>query len=301
MVVHTQAQQIQNPGFENWENVGTVADEPVDWSSMKTSDDASVNTLAPLVWSQSNTAHSGSYSVQLINKEVFFGIVANGIITNGRVHADIANTANSFIYTDPADEQWHTVLTARPEKFALWAKYTPQGTDTAQIKVLLHKGAGSLPPKPENQANWIGYAQVNIYGTVSTWTRFEVPFTYFSQENPEYILIVASSGASSTPVAGSIALLDDLELVYNSNGIRKITADKNLIYTSGNTIFLDKIPEAIRRNARIEILSLNGSKVYSAPVNSLLVEVDKNKYARGLYVVHVYGPGINYTQNIYLN
>jgi len=297
LVEATQAQQIQNPGFEDWENAGTVADEPVDWSSIKTSD-GSFNQLAPLVWAKSNTAHSGNYSVQLTNT-VAFSIVANGIVTNGRVHADIV-VSNSFIYTDPADERWHTVITGRPEKFALWAKYTPQGNDTAQIKVLLHKGAGSLPPKPENNANRIGYAQVNIFAKFDTWTRFEVPFTYSSEENPEYILIVASSGASSTPVAGSVALLDDLELVYNTTGINKAVAEQNLIYSSGNTIFLDKLPESVRRNAKIEVLSMNGSKIYSAPVRSLLVELDNTRYAGGLYIVHVYGQKANYTQKIYL-
>jgi len=297
--VSVRAQQIQNPGFEDWENAGTVADEPVNWSSLKTSDGGTnINAAAPMVWSKSTTPHSGNFAVRLSNIAAF-GIVANGIVTNGRVHAEFV-AANSFIYTDPADERWKTALTGRPEKFALWAKYAPQGTDTAQIKVLIHKGAGSLPPKPENQANRIGFAQINIYGTYDTWTRFEVPFTYFSQENPEYILIIASSGASSTPVAGSVVQLDDLELVYNTTGINNIAVERNLIYTAGNTIFLDKIPESVRRNAKIEIRSLNGSKVYSAPANSLLVELADNKFAKGLYIVHIYGPEFNYTQKLYL-
>jgi hypothetical protein len=296
LAVSVRAQQIENPGFEVWENAGTVVDEPVNWSSIKTSDGI-YNDQAPVVWGKSDTYHSGNFSVRLANIASF--VVANGVITNGRVHAEIA-AGKSFIYTDLTDERWKTSLTARPEKFALWARYSPQGKDTAQIKVLLHRGAGSLPPKTENLANQVAFAQVNITGNVDSWTRFEVPFTYYSQQNPEYILIVASSGASSTPVAGSIAFLDDLELVYNTTGITNNFAERNLIYSTGNTIFLDRVPESVRRNAKIEILSLNGSKVYSAPVGSLQVELANNKYAKGLYIVRMYGPEFNYTQKIYL-
>jgi hypothetical protein len=299
LTIYVKAQEIQNPGFEKWENAGTVADEPVDWSSLKTTDALpAINNAAPMVWAKSTSAHSGSYSIQLTNIEAF-SIVANGIVTNGRIHASFT-VSDSYIYTDPADEKWHTSFTSRPGKFAIWAKYTPKGTDTAQIKVLLHKGTGSLPPKPDNRANQVGFAQINIYGTVSTWTRFEMPFEYYSQENPEFILIIASSGSGSVPVAGSVVLLDDLELVYYPAGIDNMTTDKNLIYTSGNTIFLDKLPEPDLRNAKIEILSLNGSVIYSAPVSSLSVEVGNAKTINGLYIVRVYGREVNYTQKIYL-
>jgi hypothetical protein len=190
-------------------------------------------------------------------------------------------------------------MTARPSKFSLWAKYTPKGNDTAQIKVLLHRHAGSLPPRYDQLPDQVGFAQINIYTTVGSWTRFEMPFTYYSPANPEYILIIASSGASSTPVAGSILLMDDLSLEFPA-GINEVVADKGLIYTSGNTIFLDKLSEKKRRNAKLDILSLNGSKIYSSPASSLLVEVNKNKYPEGLYIIHIYGPDVNYSQKVYL-
>ena len=82
--------QIDNAGFENWENAGTTVDEPTEWSSIKTSDDATLNGFAPVVWGQSSDAHSGDYSLELINVSTF-GVVANGTVTNGRVHADFCH------------------------------------------------------------------------------------------------------------------------------------------------------------------------------------------------------------------
>ena len=56
--------QFENGGFEEWEEVGLGPDlmEPVDWSSVKTSDQTSLNNAAPVIWGISNDAHSGNHS-----------------------------------------------------------------------------------------------------------------------------------------------------------------------------------------------------------------------------------------------
>ena len=80
----TLSQQLENSGFEQWENVGTGEEEPLSWSSTKTSDNSSLNGLAPQVISRSTDAHTGTYAAKLVNKNVpFVNIVANGILTNG--------------------------------------------------------------------------------------------------------------------------------------------------------------------------------------------------------------------------
>ena len=88
--------QLENPGFELWEDI-LVSDpdtirEPIDWSSLKTSDDPTLSSLAPVVLTRSQDAHTGDYSLELTNVKSF--IVANGLATNGRVHPNIN--------TDPA-------------------------------------------------------------------------------------------------------------------------------------------------------------------------------------------------------
>ena len=64
------SQQLDNNGFENWEDIGTSIEEPIDWSSTKTSDNPSLNGFAPQVIERSSDAHSGSYSAKLTNKNV---------------------------------------------------------------------------------------------------------------------------------------------------------------------------------------------------------------------------------------
>ncbi len=106
-------QQFENPGFEDWEDAGTVIEEPTNWSSIKTSDAGQIiNDAAPVVWAQSDDAHSGNYSLKLFNTAAFT-IVASGTISNGRVHADF-NPELGYVYTQHDDDRWHTALAVIP-------------------------------------------------------------------------------------------------------------------------------------------------------------------------------------------
>ncbi|MBM3436207.1 MAG: hypothetical protein FJY07_08355, partial [Bacteroidetes bacterium] len=203
-------QQPENAGFELWESVGLSTPEPVDWSSIKTSDNSTLNGFAPYVWDQSADAHSGSYSVKLFNASVL-SIVAAGTITNGRVHSDL-NPNNGYVFTQTTDSHWNTPFTQKPDSVAVWAKFTPVSGDIAQMKAVLHTGTAKIPDAA--QANWIALAQIDIPNLTSGWTRFSAPFNYINGNTPEYILFVLSSGGTVAHV-GSTAYFDDLELIYN--------------------------------------------------------------------------------------
>lgn len=294
------AQQLNNPGFENWEDAGTVSDEPVSWSSIKTSDGGeTINNFAPVVWFQSTDAHTGQYSVQLTNIETI--VIATGIVTNGRVHADF-DPEKGYVFTEPSDPQWNTAFTSRPDSIAIWAKYFPVGTDTAQVKVLLHKGDGTIPITPENQANMIGFIQLNISGTVDTWTRFAAPIEYFSTENPEYILVILTAGAGTQPTAQSTAFYDDILMVYGSNSIATLPADgKNLIWFSDNALHFDRLPENFLNQAAVEIFNLLGKRICQNQLTGNLFQTSKLGLTPALYVVKINGHDQVYSQKIFLD
>ena len=102
--------QPQNPSFEDWEDVGLSVDEPVNWSSIKTSDKTVTNPLAPVVWDISTEAHTGSFSLKLYNVETLGSIVASGTIANGRIHAEFDPEA-AYTFTDISDSRWNTPCT----------------------------------------------------------------------------------------------------------------------------------------------------------------------------------------------
>ncbi|MEC8616583.1 MAG: PCMD domain-containing protein [Bacteroidota bacterium] len=217
----TLAQQLENSGFEQWENVGTGEEEPLSWSSTKTSDNSSLNALAPQVISRTTDAHTGSYAAKLINKNVpFVNVVANGIVTNGIIHTT-TNPQDSYVYTDVNSSNHSQPFTSYPDSIVGWYKYTPQGNDLGNIQVLLHASYGQLPIDASTSV--IALADFD-FSANSNWTRFSTPFVYYPTINmPAYILCNISAGDSTLAVANSELKIDDLELIYNSTLITNET------------------------------------------------------------------------------
>lgn len=217
----TLAQQLENSGFEQWENVGTGEEEPLSWSSTKTSDNSSLNALAPQVISRTTDAHTGSYAAKLINKNVpFVNMVANGIVTNGIIHTT-TNPQDSYVYTDVNSSNHSQPFTSNPDSIVGWYKYTPQGNDLGNIQVLLHASYGQLPIDASTSV--IALADFD-FSANSNWTRFSTPFVYYPTINmPAYILCNISAGDSTLAVANSELKIDDLELIYNSTLITNET------------------------------------------------------------------------------
>ena len=224
----TLSQQLENSGFEQWENVGTGEEEPLSWSSTKTSDNSSLNGLAPQVISRTTDAHSGSYAAKLINKNVpFVNIIANGIVTNGIIHTT-TNPQDSYVYTDVNSSDHSQPFTSYPDSIVGWYKYAPQGNDMGNIQVLLHSSYGQLPIDASTSV--IALAEFD-FSANSNWTRFSTPFNYYPTiHNPAYILCNISAGDSTQAVANSELKIDDLELIYNTTTIS--SEETNLLHVT---------------------------------------------------------------------
>ncbi len=212
--------QIENPGFELWEDAGSSVHEPVDWNSIQTSDaDFMIRNFAPVVLNRSTDAYTGKYSVKLFNKSAA-GTVDPGLTTNGRIHA-VMDREKGYIYTDTADSRWNTPFTARPDSIVGWYKCFPKEGDNGKVQVVIHTGMASISEN-NSRKNWIGTAQFLLPSLeVSSWTRFSAPFTYFNSNIPEYILIILTSGNGLKAVDGSVAYFDALELIFNSGNDKK--------------------------------------------------------------------------------
>jgi len=240
-VIATAQPQLENPGFETWQNTGTATEEPEQWSSVKTSDGGTlINNLAPqMVW-QSADAHSGSWSVNLRTVSSILG-AATGLLTNGRVHAEL-QIENSYVFTDSTNSDWSTLCGSRPDSLTAWYKYSPMPGDNAVIGALLHVDEGKLPGFG-TQLNWVGGADwESASATMATWERFSVPFYYIDNRVPEYLLMIMTTGDSTNSQEGTEAWFDDLGLIYNvyatpDAAIAYVTAidgfDLNVAYSTG--------------------------------------------------------------------
>jgi hypothetical protein len=295
--------QLENPGFEAWDDVliggGDTIREPVDWSSLKTSDDSQMSSFAPVVCKRSRDAHSGNYSIQLNNVMSFF--VVNGAATNGRVHPNIT-TSLAYMYTDTEHSEWNTPFTAKPDSIVGWYKYAPQGDDSLQVKVALHRGFGKQPDADYTD-NWIGMALYKSpVNTGSQWHRFSTPFVYFDDDAPEYILVILNSGNGFQPVAGSTAYFDDLELIYNSpqNSFNDQEVFSGYIYAPDNRyLVIEGMKQPIFPAA--EIRDLTGRLVWTGKVHTNRIDISSAGLKKGIYLVTLIGKSDVYTQKIMLH
>jgi hypothetical protein len=276
--------QFENASFEEWESIpyGSVP-EPLEWSSIRTAEPDELAKVAPAVWNISDEAHSGEHSLYLTNISIF-GIVATGTITTGRILANL-NTDLANSHTDPDNPQWHCPLTKRPDSLVGWYKGNPSPNDFPTVKALLHTGYAALPQ--EDSSNWIGVAYIELSGSqVTEWTRFSVPFEYFNDNTPEFMLTILTAGDGLTPVDGSEAWFDDLELIYNGTSINELTTDHLHVYASNGilNVFLD---ETNKVQSTVSVVDLTGRQVYSGEIISGRNQQFALNLKNGVYIVTV--------------
>lgn len=273
------SQQLQNPGFEDWENLGTAQEEPVNWSSLKTAD--ALAASAPQVVSRDD-GRNGGYCPKLEVKSVF-SISANGLLTNGRVHADF-NPENGYVFTDENDPQWHTEFNFTPDSLVGWYKYSPSGNDQGKVEIILHDNVGRLP-FTGYEANVIGRARYDITQPSNDWLRFSVPFSYFDTRAAEYILVTMAAGDSTISNAGSILWIDDLELIYNdpTSSVQESSASTSTsqaIYVGDGII---KFVMEDFNNSEYEIYNLSGQLIQKGiPEEKVLFQAQD-----GIYIIRL--------------
>ncbi len=289
-------QQLENPGFENWEDAGTVKDEPVDWSSVKTCDNPGIASQAPVCFDRSEEKHSGNYSLKIYNRSVF-GIIATGAMTNGRFHAEF-DLAASYSYTQADDPQWHTPFTWRPDSLAGWFKFYPREDDRAQFKVILHVDECKLPENG-TLANWVGMAvyMTEPGVTYDTWTRFSVPFHYYNDGIPEYELTVLNSGDSTSAVDSSYMFVDDLELIYPSSGITEHHIAEPFLTESGDKFIISLKDESEYLDQWFYLIDIKGQTVLTIKMESDRVDIG-DRLPQGVYVAVLKGKSRQYSQKI---
>ncbi len=296
--LNAQNVQLDNPGFEEWEDVGVGQDEPVSWSTIKTSDNQGVNNVAPITWARCDTAHSGNYSVKLINLTTIINQTATGSVTNGRFHTTY-NPTEGYVFTDPEDDQWHKPFTGRPDSVAVWIQFYPVNNDTLQAKFLLHKNEGTLAIKPENEDNVIALASINLTGVYDEWTRVTAPFVYESDENPEYILAMPTSGAGLNAIAVSMALYDDIELIYGPQAVGdNLFANSTIYYADGN-IWFKNLPADIGESS-VEIIDLSGKIIIKEQITTDHIAASDSGLKPGIYIARIINEKSSFSTKLFV-
>ncbi len=284
------ADTLENPGFEKWEvPFGLPADhpEPVNWSTIKTSDNSSINSLAPVNWARSDSSHSGKYSVKLFNVSTF-GKIATGTLTNGRVHTPSnMNADEGYVYTDTTSSLWNTPYTGRPDSLTGWYMFFPKQGDKANVTAILHYGYAQSPPANDDTSTWIAKASFDTPAKeIPVWTRFSVPFHYYSNKNPQYILFVLTSGNGVDAKEGSYIYYDDLNVVYSSTPVAGHYRQKSILRAfSYNKKLQLRLSGALPGSYKVRVLNILGQVQYVTTLQNGESKTLDISLPRGIYLV----------------
>lgn len=251
-----------NPGFESWTQVGNYFN-PDGWNNLN-SQTAILGVLTCSRATAASDVHSGTYAVKLTTRSVF-GITANGITSTA-----------TLITTPPYGVTGGLPYTLRPDSITGWYKYTPaSANDSGFFQFVLQGTTGDT----------IGFVKhCTPNSTVSTYTRFSAPITYFSSATPSNSYWILSSSDGSNPVVNSALFVDDLALVFNpassidpmeSNGVFPVHPNPatNRIHING------------RIGCVVSIYDLSGRLFSSMLLESDFSEMDVSMFPKGSYIV----------------
>jgi hypothetical protein len=300
--VSVKAQNINNGGFENWENLGSATEEPNDWNSFKTAS----GTLSSFGVQQIKRSAdvragaSGTYSAVIWSREAFT-IIANGNMTTGQVNmgnVDPAN-ANNYNITHTADANFNEAFTDLPDSLVFWTKFKPAnagGTDSARMRAVYHDTYDYRDPTASdvNAPNHVfASATLHFATTSSQWVRKAVPFNYTGPAaSGSHILITFTTNKNAGGGSdGDSLFIDDLEMIYNGIGI----IEPNM--TNQFSVFADQATNQLvvklnfdnLSNTTICIYSINGQLIKKSEkeIQQSTEHFDLNIIDKGIYIVEV--------------
>ncbi|MCF8302001.1 MAG: PCMD domain-containing protein [Bacteroidales bacterium] len=186
------AQDIPNDGMESWENFGNY-ENPENWDTPN--EEISFFNVS-VVTKESSIVHSGNYSAKLQNKDVYAIGTVPGFMTLGDFSVD-TQTGEFTI-------EGGVPYTDRPSSLKGYFQYDPQNNEECVI------GAFLFRRDEQNNVDTIGAGVFMTGENTGNWTEFSAPITYFSNEQPDTLNIIALTSATENPTAGTKLYVDDL-------------------------------------------------------------------------------------------
>ena len=286
--------QMPNPSFEEWHTASESYEEPNGWHSFESAT-GSYASLAGHHLEKSSDAHSGDASARLY-ATTFFGIVANGTMTTGRLNAGSMSAANTdnHAYLDMSDtdvdgngDPYYIPFSWYPDEVAVWVKFK-QGKANSQhpyatISTVITDGTYYQDPENKTYKNVVAKAKNNKIATTSgKWVRVTAPFTYTSNGvEPKAVLITLSTNADAGQGSNNDELLvDDIEFVYNATVTgMKIKGQKVKNFKADKTSYEMELNEVITADD-IEV-TVNGKAAHVAKD----VEIDGDHFVCTVHAI----------------
>ena len=260
--------QIQNGNFETWTYDGSNL--PNNWNSFQTAD----GSLASTGYSSKDRqvaratdkrpGSKGTYSCRIWSRSIL-GVIAQGNITTGRMHAGAIKAASEKNY-NYSDRDGYTTnnnvknpcamsFTGKPDSIVVWAKFIPakdlSDYPNAKFSAVIHDDHDyiSYGLSSSDNATNKGYVVASAVKLIDKnggkWQRISLPFAYTSNKNARYIQLNASTNSyPGKGTKGDELYIDDIEVIYNnvtlsigSSGWAPVCLDFNALVPSGATAY----------------------------------------------------------------
>jgi len=251
------SQALPNPSFDNWTNQGSY-DDPNNWNTLN-----SLTSSFGVVTVQKATGadiHTGAAAIKMITLSVL-GQNANGLVTTGTINVAGMTVDGGIPYT------------LRPDSITGWYKCAPQGADFGFVDFSLLDAAGT---------DTVGFAHFQSpNATVSTYTRFSVPINYHNANTPVLSRCVMSSSAGVSSVLNSVLVIDDLELIFNPNGIQESVFVKSTVHFNSAQNMLMVFSNTA---ANIQVTDVTGKIIIEQHVQKGNAEIILESVPPGIYI-----------------
>lgn len=216
-IFYSQAQQqIPNSNFEQWENVGSNTEEPIEWNGMKTGE-GSLITFAPKTLQRSTAIRpgaTGQYCARLYTGSAL-GNTLQGILTTGRVN--VVSTSDAYIYTNTNNAAFNATMTSWPDSLVFWSRYVSgTGSDKALMRAVIHDNFNYQdPPTAASASHVVAELFFEITHSGAAWVRHSVPFSYTGPATSPAFILLSSASNTGTAHNNDQLFLDDIQLIYN--------------------------------------------------------------------------------------
>lgn len=251
------AQQPNNGGFENWDNVGSNTEEPTNWSGMMTGNLCGFCGFgaSQRVFRDGTDKHSGNYSARIESTSAS-GVLVNGTITTGQVNAPSITPSEGYNMTLRSNANFRHAFASRPDSVVFWAKYNiTNNTDSARVSVVIHGDYDVREPQDGASQPFIVAKTVKNFQTGGDWVRISLPINYTGPSSDvQYLLATFTSSYVAGQGNNSAKLwVDDMEFIYNPNTalITPSAAQNILVNTSGFLLTVSEVANAASFEATI--------------------------------------------------
>ncbi len=279
------AQQINNGNMEDWDDLGSSEEEPVNWNSFMSATGGLAFFGSQQVERSTDVSASstGMYSARVFSKSTL-GIIANGNLTLGRINmgSSTPSSPDNYNYTSTGDSDFSQALTTMPDSLVFWVKYNANSNaDSARVRAVIHDDYDYRDPTDAgSESHTVAVASLNYLPT-NGWERKVIPFQYTGPSStPEYILITFTT--NSIPGGGSAGdevFIDDVELIYNSSSeINDIQMNKWIAYHQVAGL---QLSNEFELNENLYVNNLMGQIIHSGTVE----ELRGIKLNTGMYIV----------------